>query len=317
MGWYASEELDSAWNEAKQLLLPFERGKWARLMLIVVLTGQGFSMPNFPSSPGTGTGGQSSFETTYGSTADSPVDRITSVLPDPSMTGMATASPGSGSLVAAVLLVMMFLGFFYISSVFEFIYYQSLLDRDVSIRQNFSRHNRRGARYFGFRLAVLFLALLLFAGSVAGIAVNPLMGGLALLAMMLGLLPLMVFLGLTHNFVLLGMMENDTGVVQAWKDFYPSLRDEWRQVGAYIFLRFAIKIVAGIATLVWAMVSLLVLLVPFGILAAVFYMIAPVLAAIPAVLGLIAWIIAILGLQVVIQTFLYYYAILVYHDLTA
>ncbi|MFB6191341.1 MAG: hypothetical protein ABEJ64_02845 [Candidatus Nanohaloarchaea archaeon] len=320
MGWYASEELDNAYEEAKELLLPFDLGTWARLFLIVLLTGNGFSMPNMPSSlPGdTGDTGTGSFESTYGTASDDPVRSAASDLSVP-MTGLAAASPtGTGTVAAIIGLVLVFvLGFLYISSVFEFIYYQSLLDKKVSIRDNFRRHSGRGARYFGFRLGMMALVILSVAVGVAGLFANPIMGGLMLFTLMLLLIPVMVFMGLTQNFVLLGMMENDTGLVQAWKDFYPELRKQWKQVGVYILVRFAVKIATGVASLIWAFVSLLLLLVPFGILAVLFYMAAPVLAAIPVTIGLITWIVLLIGLQVVFQTYLYYYAILVYHDLTA
>jgi hypothetical protein len=319
MSWYAADELDNAWEEAKDVLFPFDVGTWARLLLIVVLTGQGVSMPNMPSSFPSDTGSSSSFESTYATTSGDTVSQVASAAPDFSMTGLATASPAGSSAIALAVLAIIFLGIglFYVSSVFEFIYYQSLLDKDVSIRDNFRRHSGRGGRYFAFRLGVLLAVLLLIAGSVAAMVANPLAGGLMLVAMVLALLPVMVFLGLTNNFVLLGMMENQTGIIQAWKDFYPSMREQWKEVGVYLLVRFAIKVGIGVAGLVWALVSFLALLIPFGIIGALLYMVAPVLVAIPAVLGILAWLLLVVGAQVIFQTYLYYYAILVYHDLTA
>ncbi|MFB6144496.1 MAG: hypothetical protein ABEJ98_04255 [Candidatus Nanohaloarchaea archaeon] len=317
MGWYATEELDKAWQEARGILLPFDAGTWARLILIVVLTGNGFSMPNMPSSLSSGSnGGSSQFETTYG--ADSTFSGV-SGIPELSMTGMATSAAPGGAAIGVIVLVALglVLGFFYLSSVFEFIFYQSLLDKEVSIRDNFRKFTGRGARYFGFRLAVIAIMILAIVGTVAGFVANPLAGGLLMFAIILALIPVMVFMGITQNFVLLGMMENNTGLIQAWKEFYPTLREQWKEVAVYLLVRFAINIGIGVAALIWAIVSLIVLLIPFGILTALFYMVSPVLAAIPVILGVIAWLIALVGLQVVFQTYLYYYAILVYHDLTA
>ncbi|MFB6147569.1 MAG: hypothetical protein ABEJ66_01665, partial [Candidatus Nanohaloarchaea archaeon] len=84
-----------------------------------------------------------------------------------------------------------------------------------------------------------------------------------------------------------------------------------------LLIRLGLRIGAGVAGLVWALVSLLVLLIPFGVLAALFYMVSPVLAVIPAVAGLLTWFVLMTGLQVLVQTYLYSYSILVYHDLTS
>ncbi|MFB6190780.1 MAG: hypothetical protein ABEJ91_04385 [Candidatus Nanohaloarchaea archaeon] len=320
MSWYAADELDNAWEEAKDVLLPFDVGTWARLLLIVVLTGHGVSMPNMPSSLPSDTGSSgSSFQSTYATASEDPVTQVASAAPDFSMTGLSTASPAASSVlgIAIMLVIFLGLGLFYVSSVFEFIYYQSLLDKDVSIRENFRKHARRGARYFAFRLGVLLAVLLLIAGSVAALVANPLAGGLMLVATVAVLLPVMVLLGLTNNFVLLGMMENQTGIIRAWKEFYPTLREEWKEVGVYLLIRFALRIGIGVFGLIWALVSFLVLLIPFGIVGVLLYMIAPLLVAIPVVLGILAWLLLVIGAQVVFQTYLYYYAILVYHDLTA
>lgn len=315
MSWYATDELDNAWEETKEILFPFDLGTWARLLLIVLITGQGVNMPtSFPSDSGPS---DSSFDSNYATTGDDlgPLAPTTSDFP---MTGLSTASAAAGgAIVLVMLLIFMLAGFFYVSSVFEFIYYQSLLDNNVTIRKNFRKHVRRGARYFGFRLGVLMIFLLFIGGSIALLVANPLAGGLMLFALLITLIPVMVFLGLTHNFVLLGMMENQTGVIQAWKEFYPTLREQWKEVGVYLIIRFAIKLGISVLVLIWALISLLVLLIPFGIIGALLYMASPVLVAIPAILGILSWLLLIFGAQIIFQTYLYYYAILVYHDLTA
>lgn len=320
MGWYAVEELENAWEETKQLLLPFDLGTWARLSLIVLLTG-GFNTPNLPSSPsGNINSNQGDYSDIYGTsgTADTHFEGASSLMPELGMTGLATSSATADSALAGlVLLAAVFgLAFIFISSVFEFIYYQSLLDKDVSIRKNWSKHWRKGARYFGFRLGVLLFVGIVVLGVVAGFMADVVAGGLMLFAAIAGLIPLMVFLELTRNFVLLKMMEEDLGVIDAWRDFWPELRAEWKQVAVYLVLRLAITVAAVTLVFIGGMIVALILLIPGIIVGALLYMIAPVLVTIPIILGGLVWIALLLGLVVVPKTYLYNYAILVYEDLT-
>lgn len=323
MSWYAIEELENALEETKDLLFPIDRGTWVRLIVIVVLTGQGFSIPNIPADTGEFDAERSGFETTYG--ASSPTDMSLSDMavstPELPATGMSMATATAPSdAVIAVLVALIVLGgllFLLVSSIFEFIYYQSLLDKDVRIIRNFREHLGKGARYFGFRIGIGIIALLLLAGAGALLALNTFVGVFALFILLLGALPLIVLLALTHNFVLLKMIETESGVLPAWRDFWPELQADWKEVLVYLLVRLGINIVFGIAAVIWALLTLILLTVPFGIVTALLYMVAPVMAVLPALIGVITWLVLLLGLQVVLQTYLYNYAILVYHDLTA
>lgn len=316
MSWYAIDELEEAVDDTKDILFPFSTGTWARLFLIVIITGQGFSIPNMPTAP-SGTGGPGSYDDAYGSSAS----HDTGFAANNMMTGMSTAaaSAGFGAAVLAAIftLVGLVLGFFFVSSVFEFIYYQSLLDKDVSIRSNFRKHWKKGARYFGLRLGAFLVALLTVAAVIAGFALNVAVGAISVLAVLVAFIPFLVFLGLTQDFILLKMIEKDLGLIAAWRDFWPELRQQWREVLVYLLVKFGLGIAFGIAGFLWLLITLLILLIPFGILGALFYLAAPVLVAIPALLGLITWAVLVVGLQIVLQTFLYNYAIRVYSDLTA
>ncbi len=328
MSWYAVEELENAWEETKEVLLPFDSGTWARLVVIVILTGHGFNSSGIPSPGGDADlleddfGESSSYDEIYGTALQPDLDAALENVPENLMTGdylkfAPTDTPADGVLFAVLsTAVILVTALFLISSVFELIYYQSLLDKDVRIRKNFKKHLEGGARYFGFRIGVFVLTALVLAAVVGGFMVHTAVGIIGLLLVLFAALPVWIFLVLTHNFVLLKMIETGLGVLPSWKELWPDIKAEWKEVLVYLLVRIGLNIVFGITALIWALITFMILAIPVAILGVLLYLATPALAAIPLALGVIAWVILLLGAQVVFQTYLYNYAILVYHDLT-
>jgi hypothetical protein len=322
MSWYALEEIDEAISETKDMLLPFDLGMWSKLALIVFLTGSGFNMPsgtggNYPSQDYSGGeydfGNFDSTQLPESSThmMDQPPADFSNM-----MTGMASAGVTS-AVIAVVIAVMLLIGLplMFLSSIFEFIFYQSLIDKDVKIRKNFSEHFWKGARYFGFQL-VYILAFL----GVIGLAAAALMiSNAAFLLGVLLALPIVfvlgIFSGLTHDFVLLRMMEADEKLIEAWKSFWPTLKEEWRQVAVYLVVKFLIGLFIGIAAAIVMLIIVVLLLIPFGIFTVILSMISEALIFIPVVIGLLTLFITVLYVAVPFRVFVYYFVILVYHDL--
>lgn len=310
--WYAFEEIENALDDTKDLLLPFDRGTWARLLLLVIFTGAGFNLPTGSWNPGTysdnGDYSQTGFSQNTGMHgAVSPV------------TGLA-AGIGPGTSAIAFLAVIVFglvLTLIFLNSILSLVYYQSLLDKDVRIRKNFRKNFGKGLSYFIFRLGAALLMITVLAVPILLLFTAPFAGIMLVLFMVPVLILGTILLGLTDNFVLPRMIEADETVLKAWKSIYPDLRNEWRQVLLYVLVRFGLKIAGGVIGFLWILATLLAAIIVFGIITIPFYLASPVLAAIPVIIGIIIWLpIAIAG-QIPVQTYLNYYAILVYHDLTS
>lgn len=311
MTWYALDALDRAVEETKDLLFPFDWKLWAKLAVIVFFV-SGVNMPNnMPSLPGDDTSsdmGEFSDPTGPGLLSDSAA-----------MTGFASAVPQSSPVFAVVLLLLFVVGiaFMVASSVFEFVYYRSLIDKEVVLRDNFMTHLEEGLRLFGFRIGVaivlllgaLPLAAMFTAGSQALMVTAVLIAIPVFLAFVL-------FMFLTSQFIPLVMMEHELSVIAAWRRFYGTLQDEWKQAGLYvviwIVLNIAIAILIGFASLL-----LLLPLAPFAI--AFFFLGLPeAVGIIFVILGAVVWfVLSLYALRVPTQTYLRYYTLLVYNDLTA
>lgn len=311
MAWYAVEEIDEAIDQTKDLLFPFDLKTWAVLAVIVFFAGgSGFNAPSsFQDS--------SNYGNDYGSSTNTM--GVQDALTGNPVTGLSHASTSDGALVLVALLVAAVVILFgWLSSVFTFVMYQSLLDKEPRVRGNFGDNTGRGARLFGFQLGLFVLLMLLLAVMFLPMGVNPLFGVFSVLLLLPVLVVFIIFMQFTREFIPLKMMETDQGVIASWKEFFPTLRAEWRQALVYVLVKLALGIAVGIISLIGALVLLVAFLIPFGILGMLFYLIAEWLVVIPLVVGALTWFVALLVLvQVPVQTFLYYYKILVFHDLTS
>lgn len=318
MGWYAFEEIGEALEETRDMLLPFEIGLWTKLAVIVLLTGSGFNFPagsfNTPQTQ-TGTGldtGQRTFD------SDTGIQSIQTQQFDQLMGSMA-ASTATMTVLAVILVVFIFIGIpvMLLSSIFEFILYRSLIDKEVKIGKSFSENIGRGLRYFTFRIIYALIML-----SVLALIILIGMDSNTLLAVLLiGFVPVLlasaIFAGLTKHFILLRMMERDEGLIEAWRSFWPVLVSEWRQVAVFLFTRFFLSIFVGAVSATVILAVTLMAGIPVLIMAVILSMIAEILFVVPVILGAIAWIILLLYVAVPFRVYLYYYVILVYHDLTS
>lgn len=312
--WYAFEALETAWEKTYDLLFPFDLGTWLRLFLIVILTGSGL---NFPTSFGNfGTSGHTDAPSNDFSSTSAALEGVQQPL-----TGAFATSTGSSAMsvlliVLGLLSLSVILFFMLIGSVFELIYYQSLIDDNVKIRANFRKHFRKGISYFGFRLTSSLLAILLIGFSIAGFAISPIIGVLMIIGSLFFIIPIAIILGLTNNFVLPRMIEADEKVIEAWRNIYDDLENEWRQVGVYIIIRFFVKMLTGLISAFWALTMLVLVGIPFGILVVIAYFTIKWLIVIPVVLGLIVYIILLIAGKIPIQTYLYSYALMVYRRIS-
>lgn len=321
MSWYAIEVIDDAVEDTKELLLPFDLGTWLRLALIVIFTGGGVGFVNPSGLISPDLSGVDDINSS--STASQVPDNSTistNEIQQNAVTGMATAQPRISNAVLAIIglsLIGIITLIFYVSSVFEFIYYQSLMDKDVSIRKNFRKHWLNGLQYFAFEFVYLLAIAGLLAALVGGFVLNPVVGIFGLIIGIPALLVLAVFAGLVHDFVLLQMITAEEGLISGWRSIWPDLREQWREVLVYLIVKLGIGIAIGIAVTTLALALLIPFILVFGVFAALLSSVAEVLILIPLITGLLIFGILMLGVTVVTRTFVYFFVIEVYHSLAS
>ncbi|WP_458206241.1 DUF7544 domain-containing protein [Haladaptatus sp. NG-SE-30] len=316
MPWYAVEALDDAIETTKALLLPVEVRSWLKLAIVVFFLGSASVSP--PSGGGP--------QYTVGANEPVPGD-----LPIPTDTVFAIVL----AIVAIGLLVVLL--FAIVGSVMEFAFVESLRTREVHVRRYMSDHLGQGFRLFGFRF-VLFLPILLsivglvlaFVPAAIGDVPSVTIGLLVFIVPAIILLGIFVALidGLTRNFVVPVMILRGGGVLAGWRAFWPTLRDQWKQYGVYVLLRFVLTIAAGLVVSLVGGVVAIVLLLPFVVLGGLLFvgfggpaalMASPSLVAV-ASFGILAlaygllFLFALAVVRVPVQAYLGYYALLVLGD---
>ncbi|WP_070364130.1 DUF7544 domain-containing protein [Halodesulfurarchaeum formicicum] len=309
MALHAVDDLSDAYRATRAFLFPIEWGRWLRLALLSVFvagtSGGGapsgnVQMPfNGGTTPGQTPGG------------DLTMDQLGALL---------SQHLGVIALVALVgLLVLLVVQ--WLAATFEFAFLESLRTDEVRVRRYVSAFQGLGTRLFAFRL-VFGLLTLLIVGTVLLLTLGPILAGVApggpLLVLLLVMPVLLVFgiLGsivyvFTTAFVAPIMLLENRGVISAWKRFWGVFKAAWKDFLVYLlvglFLMIGIGIVVGIAM---AVIGIAVALPVVAVLIAAGPLWAGLLAIPFAIVGIVAWALV----QVPVQTYLRYWALLVLGD---
>ena len=264
----------------QQLFNPFRWGQWSRLALVGILAAElhaggcnfgnmGGRLPHFPHKNGSG------------------------LLPSSSIpSGLPHFNPGHisdhigqylGLIVLAVfaILVLSFV-FLFISSVFRFILFESVLRRECSISEGWQRWRRAGGRFFLWQIvfqisAMLFLAVLigiplaLALASGWGNNLRDHIGRLVLGAIFfLGLFFVFVLCAaavqvLARDFLVPVMALEDLDFADGWSRVLAMIRPEKGRFVVYLLLKLLLHIAATILFGIIALIPALLIFVPAAV----------------------------------------------------
>lgn len=312
---YAFDDIDDAFDATRAFLWPFTLGRWTRLALVVFFIG--------------GLGGSTPLQFTGGTPGGGGPNT-------PSALGTPDTIPSLGGLELAVIgvligfIALIALLFLLVGSIMEFIFVESLRQEEVTIRRYWGERWGQGLRLFGFRLLVSILTFGSIGLLIVGVLFPALFGdgdfslSLLLLAILVGIAVVIVsgFVnGFTTVFVVPIMISEDCSLLAAWRQFWPTMIDQWKQYVAYavmgLVLQIAGRIAASIVTVI-ATIAVAVPLVIVGLIGAGLLAVSPILGwtviGIVGVLFVLTVIALVLFISVPVQTFLRYYALLILGD---
>ncbi|HZD43872.1 MAG TPA: hypothetical protein VE134_07420, partial [Methanomicrobiales archaeon] len=247
--YYAFSEISSAIDRTKALLWPPRPEVWLVLAVIVLFTaGAGVSSP---------------FQ----------YNMNRNELPPGTLASLLPFMPFVLLLIGV--LIALFIVFFFLSSVFQFVFIDSLASGRVAILPYFRGRVAQGLRLFAFLaifvlaflaiFAALFLLLLwpvIASGTASPFAIIP-----AVLSFLAIFIVLMIPFGLvmmfTIDFVVPMMVRDDLGVIDAWRQLCPMLQEEWKQALVYIIAKVVLGIAAAILVAILALLALLLIGLPF------------------------------------------------------
>lgn len=249
--YFAFSKIDSALDKTKAVLWPFNLGIWLRLALISLFAGGITAIYPFQF-----TGGPSD------------IGELNTAMP-----GMGGFPDMTLILLIIFALVVLFLIFGYLSSVFQFIFVDCLRTKEFRIRHYFSERVGKGARLFGFNLAVSLILILLVAVAmialIAGFmgpgsgAMNIMFFFTMMLAIIIIAIPVALLFMLTVDFVVPIMITKDCGVIEGWKECWNVMKRGWLQVVIYIIMKFILSVVIMIIMVIIAVIAAIIIGVPF------------------------------------------------------
>lgn len=315
MALHALQEIGDAVDLAREFLFPFDLRRWLKLAVVAFFLG----------------GSSTGFPTGQFDTGGAPSDGTPGQVPD----GLPSTVPDDLLLIVAVVvaaLLLLGLVFAVVGAVMEFVFVESLLSGDVSVRRYWGRRWKQGLRLFGFRFAIGLPFLLLVVGWMAILLVPLLLGGDPILpvgAFLLGI-PVVFLVGVVYGavntfttvFVVPLMIRDDSGVLAGWRRLWPSVKAEWKQYLGFAVAWFGLTIGTGLVASIAVGIAAIALLIPIGVLAAVAYFAIGfsttaglVVVGVLAVIFVVAMLVVTALVQVPILTYLRYYALLVLGDI--
>ncbi len=284
----------------EQLFKPFRWGQWARLALVGILAaelrsgGCGGGVPRFnlPISRPRG-GGHDLLAPPF-------IPHI-----DPARIAQFAALIA----VAVILAVILFFVFLYISSVFRFILFESVLKKHCSISEGWQRWHRAGGRFLLWQI-VFMISSGLFAAFLIGVPLavaaaagwlqnpkqhmGPFIGGVILLVglFLIFFLVVVAVQVLARDFLVPIMALEGLDFADGWSRLIAVIRPEPGKFAVYLLLKLALSILAAIL---------------FGIIAIFPIVIVAIPAVVVVLLGIsagLAWNVTTISLAVIFGTVL-------------
>jgi len=284
----AVDALMPAWEHTKRVLFsPFRARKWLKLGLIAFLAGViggggggGGGGGNFggPSGGPGGGGGGPDPAALWAQVVDWYHAHAAEVL--------------AGATAAGLLIVGLSLVMLYVSSVFRFIFLESVITNETRIRESWHRNRAEGLSFFWWRLGfgtLAFLFVAIVVGLPAALIILPMSGGpggppgaTSIVGMVLGVLVAIglgliaaVVLGvinaLTRDFVVPLMYLRRIPVLAAWRQCWGLVTGHKGGFVVYFLMKAVAAFVSGIAGMVLALGAMLVACIPLGVLGGIVY----------------------------------------------
>jgi len=251
---HAVDSLDDAFDKTKNLLFkPFKLSLWVKLAIVVIITGSSLVSSNFNLREG----GELNFD----------IAQYVLII-----------------VALLILFIIILVVIEFLSSVFNFVFIESVLEKKVEIRNGFKRNIRRGFSLFLFKLTVLaiFIGIIVLGVLAALLIVDRNISAISMLIIMIT--GFLTFLGIVLIFLLINLLTTDfvlpimylknRGIVSGWIYLKDLIKSNLSQFIVYILIKFFLGIVASIVILIISLIVylpviflIIVMVVFFGVYA--------------------------------------------------
>ncbi len=295
-----------SWGWAKEILFrPFILKKWIMLAVIIFLAGQmggGINL-NFNLN-------RADFEGFIGQINEKAPGVVMPQAPDLSIDPQILTQ----AIIVGAFIVI-FIGIFillwlWVNSNFSFVFIDSIVRNDASLRVPFHRNKAQGNSYFRWNIVFGLMSLLVFGGIILLPAMQLIRSGAftaapidirQILLVISRYVPVLLGAGMiffliaffTRNFVLPVMYKKKIGILSAWKVFLGILRKNAGEMLKYILVRIALFILVIIIAIIVAIIGIIALLLVGALVGLIGWLIyavtpAPAKGVVGTVLGIAA-----------------------------
>lgn len=284
--------IKTSWHWMLEVLFrPFNLKKWIMLGIIIVLAGQIGGGVNLNVS-----GDRGNLEKVmnfFGKEAPS-IQGLTLPQDVTSQLGIApqaqTPRPDIKTLIPVIavgIIIILFIGIFvllwiWVGSNFSFVFIDSIIRNDASLRVPFHRNKTQGNSYFKWNIVFALISLLIFGVIITLPIMQLVRSGVfsaqpvdvgRILSIVLPYVPVLLGAGLlfflaaffTLNFVLPIMYKKKLSILKAWGVFLGLLRKNIGEILKYILIKIVLSILAGIAAILIAIIGVIILLLIGGL----------------------------------------------------
>ena len=302
MRWNAFNLIEPAISNTKKLLFPFNLKNWIKLTFVSLLS-------RFGSGGGGFRGGGSNYSKSLSSNKAR------------NITGNAISntfdSVGYGILgILLFFLVLIGLLIGYVTSIFSFIYIDALVNKTYSIGKSWVKNRKIGRSFFGFRIVLGLVSLLVFASIFAIPIIHVFKIGFfnyiektSFLTIFLDFLPfvlifliwfilLWIFTTFVYDFSLIEMYKKQIGIKAAIKNTFRNIRKQKLESFVYLLANIVFSLIITLIALIAVILMFIILFLVGLIIFLLFSLISKWLA-----LGIII-LFAIGGIMVILVTLL-------------
>ena len=251
-----------------QLFKPFRSSQWVRLAVTGLLAGElggsggcGLRVPWLPDSSGDGS------------------NQLAQAVPPAAAAWMFVIVPVVIAIGLGLFVLMM-----YISSRMRFVLFDSIVNRECSIRRYWRARGEQALRLFVFNLLLTLTTLggmAIIIGSAAALAFglgwwrNPrqhivpiILAGLGFLLLLgIFMIVMTVIAVLAKDFVVPQMALENVNVVEGWRRLQLMISAEKGQYAGYIGMKIVLTIASGIVTAIASFITVLILAIPMALVA--------------------------------------------------
>jgi len=217
---------------------------------------------------------------------------------------------GTG-LALAALFVTLFFVFIWLGARFRFVWFESMIKNDASIKDPFHEYKKEGNSLFKFFLILIPAVIFLFAGLgiwfyLQGLAAGIFSAGAEpgpglFLSVFIGpiltglffLLLLAVFSVCVDHFVVTIMAMDRCGFIEGWKKFFLILKNNLKDISLFFLSLFGLGIVTNIIQLIIVLALILAVILSGGAFFGLLYLLLAVALKAKTVFAVVAIVLAI------------------------